>query len=65
MKYTILSCTDPKTLENMVNSMLAEGWKLQDGLAMSQSDFYSENYKQYRENNLNRMYAQALILENG
>lgn len=53
MEYQILTANSSSSLEESVNKKIAEGWKLQGGLSVTESKYIDEP----------REYAQAMIKE--
>lgn len=58
MKYEILEAPGVATLEDMVNEMLENGWKLQGGLCSTKygtTTYYSQAMVKHDENNEERI----------
>ena len=60
MKYQILLSATTEDLEEFVLERLKEGWSLQGGVAVSQSDFYSEDHNGNGRDNFSMRFAQAM-----
>ena len=63
MKYKAVFSYDLLKLETEVQKYLDEGWKLQGGISVAQSDYYSENHKGYANDNFSQICVQAMIKE--
>lgn len=63
MMYQILVNSSAGKLEEDVNTALAEGWRPVGGVAVSETDYFSENHKGYSNDNYSATWAQAMTRE--
>ena len=61
MIYCVVTTPKLEELELVVTQLLHEGWKPLGGIAVAQSDFYSENRDGDARDNFSQVWAQAMV----
>lgn len=61
MKYKVVVADTSETLVQEVTKAIDEGWQLQGGIGLSESNYYSEDHKGYSNDNFSITFAQALV----